>query len=289
MINQIIVNWLKKYSCKSRRDFENALQEIIQELALEGLARAKFFEKAAFYGETCLRILYQLDRFSEDLDFSLLAPKANFDLEPYLKSVERHIQSYGFNISIQKKDKTHSTAILSAFLKANTLENFIRIGLSDQERKMIHVEENIKIKLEIDVDPPSGFNTEMVEMHTPGLYYVRSYSLPDLFAGKMSAVLARAWKGRTKGRDWYDLIWYVAKKIPLHLSHLEERLKQTSFIESTASLTPETFAKLYLERVEKLDISSAKSDMLPFIRDPEVLEFWSKPYFIELLSKITYC
>ncbi len=289
MINQVIINWLKKYSCKSRRDFENALQEIIQELALEGLARAKFFEKAAFYGGTCLRILYQLDRFSEDLDFSLLAPDGNFDLDPYLKSIERHIQSYGFNISIQKKDKTNSTAILSAFLKANTLENFIKIGLSDQERKRIHVEENIKIKLEIDIDPPPGFNTEMIEMHIPGLYYVRSYALPDLFAGKMSAVLARAWKGRTKGRDWYDLVWYVAKKTPLHLSHLEQRLKQTSFIEKSVSLTPEIFTKLYLERVEKLDIPSAKSEVLPFIKNPEILDFWSKPYFVELLSKITFC
>jgi len=289
MINQVIINWLRKYSCKSRKDFENALQEIIQELALEGLARAKFFEKAAFYGGTCMRILYQLDRFSEDLDFSLLAPNPDFELEPYLKSVERHIQSYGFNISIQKKEKTSSTAILSAFLKANTLENFIRIGLTDQERKLVHLEENIKIKLEIDIDPPSGFNTEMVEMHIPGLYYVRSYALPDLFAGKMSAVLARAWKGRTKGRDWYDLIWYVAKKTPLHLSHLEARLKQTSFLEGTFSLTPEAFAKLYLERIEKLDISAAQSDVLPFIRHPEVLDVWSKPYFADLLSKIIFC
>jgi predicted nucleotidyltransferase component of viral defense system len=289
MINQVIINWLKKYSCKSRRDFENALHEIIQELALEGLARAKFFEKAAFYGGTCLRILYQLDRFSEDLDFSLLAPDDNFDLDHYLKSIERHIQSYGFNISIQKKEKTNSTAILSAFLKANTLENFIKIGLSDQERKRIHVEENIKIKVEIDINPPPGFNTEMVELHIPSLYYVRSYALPDLFAGKMSAILARSWKGRTKGRDWYDLVWYVAKKTPLHLSHLEQRLKQISFIEKNVSLTPDVFAKLYRDRIENLDVPSAKSDVLPFIRNPEILDFWSKPYFIDLFSKILFC
>lgn len=289
MINQIILNWIKQYSCKSKDDYENALQEIIQELALEGLARAKFFEKAAFYGGTCLRILYQLDRFSEDLDFSLLTPDPDFKLEPYLKSVEMHIQSYGFDISILKKDKTNTTAVLSAFLKTNTLENFIQIGLNERERKSVHVDENIKIKLEIDVDPPPGFNTEMVEMHTPGLYYVKSYALPDLFAGKMSAVLARTWKGRTKGRDWYDLIWYVAKKIPLRLSHLESRLKQVSYIEKNDSLSPESFAKLYIQRVEKLDIPSAKSDVIHFIRNPEVLEMWSKSYFLNLLSKITFC
>lgn len=282
------LKWIKQYACKSRADYQNALQEIIQELALEGLARAKFFEKAAFYGGTCLRILYQLDRFSEDLDFSLLTPDPHFKLEPYLKAIEIHIQSYGFDVSITKKDKTHASAVLSAFLKANTLENYIRVGLCAEERKRIHIEENIKIKLEIDIDPPQRFATEMVEMHVPGLYYVKSYCLPDLFAGKMSAVLAREWKGKTKGRDWYDLIWYVAKKIPLHLSHLEQRLKQQEFIHKDLSLTRETFSKLYIERVEKLDISSAKTDVMPFIRDPEVLDQCSKPYFIDLLAKLKY-
>jgi predicted nucleotidyltransferase component of viral defense system len=286
MINQVITNWLKQYSCKSQDDYRNALQEIIQELALEGLARAKFFEKAAFYGGTCLRILHRLDRFSEDLDFSLLAPDPHFKLEPYLKSIEVHIQSYGFDISISKKDKTMTSAILSAFLKGNTMENFIRIGLSDRERQSVHVDENIKIKLEIDTDPPLGFETEIIEMHIPGLYYVKSYSPPDLFAGKMSAILARTWKGRTKGRDWYDLIWFVAKKIPLHLSHLEFRLKQIGFIDGF--LTQEVFSNLYMERLEKLDIGQAKADAVHFLRNPEVLDIWSKAYFSDLLSKISY-
>lgn len=288
MINQIITNWLKKYRCATKDDYRNALQEMIQEIALEGLARAKFFEKAAFYGGTCLRILHQLDRFSEDLDFSLLEPDPGFKLEPYLKSVELHLKSYGFDIAILKKEKTRESAVLSAFLKANTLENFIRIGLSDQDRRRVHVDENIKIKLEIDTDPPLGFSTEMVEMHTPGLYYVKSYSLPDLFAGKMSAVLARTWQGRTKGRDWYDLIWYVAKKIPLHLNHLENRLKQARFIEKNLILSPEAFSKLYVERVEKLDVSAAKADVVTFIRNPQILELWSQSYFTSLLSKMTF-
>ena len=286
MINQVITNWLKQYSCKSQDDYRNALQEIIQELALEGLARAKFFEKAAFYGGTCLRILHRLDRFSEDLDFSLLAPDPHFKLEPYLKSIEMHIQSYGFDIFISKKEKTTASAVLSAFLKGNTMENFIRIGLSDRERQQVHLDENIKIKLEIDTDPPLGFETEINEMHVPGLYYVKSYSLPDLFAGKMSAILARTWKGRTKGRDWYDLIWFVAKKIPLHLSHLESRLKQIGFIDG--SLTQEVFSKLYMERLEKLDIGQAKADAVSFLRHPEVLDIWSKAYFTDLLPKIVY-
>ena len=289
MINQVIASWIKRYSCKSKFDYKNALQEIIQELALEGLARAKFFDKAAFYGGTCLRILYQLDRFSEDLDFSLLAPDPDFKLESYLNAVETHIQSYGFDVSIAKKEKTASSAVVSAFLKANTMENFIRIGLNKQERQKTHLDENIKIKLEIDTDPPMGFSTEMVEMHTPGLYYVKSYALPDLFAGKMCALLAREWKGRIKGRDWYDLIWYVAKKIPLHLSHLELRLKQISYIEKNASLNQELFSELYLKKVRSLDLSQAKADVIPFIRNPEVLEIWSKSYFEQLLSKMDFC
>lgn len=289
MINQVIIHWLKKYSCKTKDDYRNALQEIIQEIALEGLARAKFFEKGAFYGGTCLRILYQLDRFSEDLDFSLLQPDPYFKLEPYLKSVELHIRSYGFDISIQKKEKTHTSAVLSAFLKGNTLENFLRIGLTSQERERVHVDENIKIKLEIDIDPPSGFKTEMIEMHFPGLYYIKSYTLPDLFAGKMSAILARDWKGRVKGRDWYDLVWYVAKKIPLHLPHLEARLKQAGYIDKETRLTPEIFSQIYTNRLKTLDIASAKADIIHFIRNPQILEMWSSAYFLDLLSKISYC
>ncbi|MBY0528787.1 MAG: nucleotidyl transferase AbiEii/AbiGii toxin family protein [Rhabdochlamydiaceae bacterium] len=289
MINQVITNWLKKYSCTSKDDYRNALQEIIQEIALEGLARAKFFEKAAFYGGTCLRILHRLDRFSEDLLFSLLSPDPTFQLEPYLKSVELHLRSYGFLISIIKKEKTAKSAVLSAFPKANTLENFIRIGLSSQDRQRVHLDENIKIKLEIDTDPPLGFETEMIEMHTPGLFYVKSYVLPDLFAGKMSAVLASEWRGRTKGRDWYDLVWYVAKKVPLHLAHLEKRLKQTAFIEEGVAFDPQAFSKLYLDRVEKLDVLAAKEDVVHFVRDSQALDIWSKSYFIELLAKITFC
>lgn len=289
MINRVVTNWLKKYSCKTKDDFRNALQEIIQEIALEGLARAKFFEKAAFYGGTCLRILYQLDRFSEDLDFSLLQPDSHFKLEPYLKSVELHIQSYGFDIQIQKKEKTQASAVLSAFLKRNTLENFIRIGLTAQERQRVHIDENIKIKLEIDIDPPPGFETEMIEMHFPGLYYVKSYALSDLFAGKMSAILAREWKGRVKGRDWYDLLWYVARKVPLHLSHLEARLKQTAYIDKEVQLTPEIFSQLYINRMQTLDVAAAKADVIHFIRDGQSLEVWSKSWFLDLLPKITYC
>ena len=288
MINQVITNWLKKYACTSKDDYRNALQEMIQEIALEGLAKAKFFEKAAFYGGTCLRILHQLDRFSEDLDFSLLAPDTSFKLEPYLKSIELHLKSYGFDITVLKKEKTQASAVLSAFLKANTLENFIRIGLSREERQRVHIDESIKIKLEIDTDPPSGFETEMIEMHIPSLYYVKSYTLPDLFAGKMSAVLARNWQGRTKGRDWYDLIWYISKKTPLHLSHLENRLKQVDFIAKDLILSPETFSKLYLERIDKLDVSVAKADVIHFIRNPRVLDIWSKQYFTDLLSKIVF-
>lgn len=288
MINQVILQWLKKYNCQTKDDFRNALKEILQELALEGLARAKFFEKAAFYGGTCLRILYGLDRYSEDLDFSLLHPDSSFNLEPYLKSIELHIKSYGFDISIQKKEKTTASAIVSAFLKGNTLENFIRIGLNAYERRQVHLDENIKIKIEIDTDPPSGFETEMVEMHFPGLYYVRSFALPDLFAGKMSALLARDWKGRVKGRDWYDLVWYVAKKTPLHLFHLEKRLKQTGYIMKNDDLTAEKFAELYQKRIMEVDISSAKNDVLAFISNSQALKIWSKEYFLSMLSKIIY-
>lgn len=285
-MSEIVKRWLKKYHPITKDDYTNALKEIIQEIALEGLARAKFFEKAAFYGGTCLRIVHQLNRFSEDLDFSLLDPDPSFKLEPYLNAIEVHLQSYGFDVEVIKKEKKEATSIASAFVKANTKENLIRVGFSSKERARLHVEEKLQIKLEVDIDPPLGFETEMVEMHLPTLYYMRSYTLADLFAGKMSALLARSWKGRVKGRDWYDLVWYVAKKVPLHLDHLEQRLRQIGLVDQKLSL--QLFSKLYQERVENLDVEAAKKDVIPFIPHAEVLDVWSQSYFLGLLPKIHF-
>ena len=186
-----------------------ALREILQEIALLGLWRSRFFEKAAFYGGTALRILYGLDRYSEDLDFSLLKPTAEFDLSRYCSALEKEIRSFGFEATVTGKTKSAQSTIQSAFLKADTLKHLLVINTTESLIRNIPPGQVLKIKIEVDTDPPPGFDTETRFLLQPISFSVRAFSLPDMFAGKMHAVLCRGWKGRVKGRDWYDLVWYA--------------------------------------------------------------------------------
>lgn len=277
---------LKNYNPRSKYEYEGAIQEIMQELALMGLWRSKFFEHAAFYGGTSLRILYGLSRFSEDLDFSLLQPNPHFNLLPFLKAIEEELEVSGLEISIDHKIKHSEESIRSAFLKAGTLETFIRIGLNEQLQKHTQSNEVIKIKLEIDIDPPPGFSTEIRYLTKPFPFSVRSYVPEDLFAGKMHALLFRAYKIRVKGRDWYDFIWYVSKGFRLHLAHLEMRMRQSGNYLSDKPLTKDRFLELLREKILGLNVEAAKEDIRRFIQSPREIEEWSREFFLSLLEKI---
>ena len=279
---------LASYNPKSKNDYENALQEIMQEIALMGLWRAKFFEHAAFYGGTSLRILYGLDRFSEDLDFSLLHPNPSFNLHPFLQAVEEELEISGLKVNVEHKIKQLEGSIRSAFLKAGTLETFLRIGLDERLRKQTQSNEVIKIKLEVDVDPPSGFATEVRYLTKPMPFSVRSYAVEDLFAGKMHAALCRPYKVRVKGRDWYDLIWYVSRGTPLHLAHLEARMRQSGHYSGQNPMTKEGLNQLLENAILKLDISMAKEDIKRFLRDPKILDGWSTDFFMSLVPRIRF-
>lgn len=282
----ILFTMLQRYKCVTQQDYKNALKEIIQEIALLGLWRAKFFEKAAFYGGTALRILYGLDRFSEDLDFSLLKPDSCFTLAPYERAIQAELESFGFQVSFQLVEKSQETAIQSAFLKANTLEHFIKIGVPLAERKKCHLEESLKIKLECDTDPPLGFATEARFLLQPIPFSVVTYTKPDLFAGKMHALLFRNWQKRVKGRDWYDFVWFVSQNIPLHLAHLAERMKQTDNLSPNQSLKPHDFYEILHHKIDSLDIEQAKKDILPFLRNRDAILVWSSDFFHAVASKI---
>lgn len=287
-MNQSLAKLIHKYEPKNKTDYENALHEIIQELALAGLWRSKFFEIGAFYGDTSLRILYELDRFSEALDFSLLKPNPSFNLQPYLSAVQNELMTSGLDVKVEQKVKHPDAKVHSAFLKTNTLETFIRIGLSEMERKTTQINEVIKIKIEVDIDPPPHFSTEVKTLLSPLPFSVRSYVLEDLFAGKMHALLFREYKVRVKGRDWYDFVWYVARGTPLNLIHLEARMRQSKNWNRATSLTRETFLDLLRNKIENLNISSAREDIQNFVRDPRSLEIWSKEFFLSLLPKIIF-
>lgn len=279
---------INRYDCQTKNDYVNAIHEVIQEIALIGLSRGKFFDVAAFYGGTALRILYGLDRFSEDLDFSLLAPDENFILDPYFPYLEEEFKGFGINVKIEKKIKHPPSQILSAFLKTNTLETFFLINLPEKEQKKVASQEQLKIKFEIDIDPPLDFETEYKFLLNPVPHSVRSYTLPNLFAGKMCALLFREWKVRVKGRDWYDFIWFVAKGIPLNLTHLETRMRQSEYWTSPDALTAEVFIDLLVKKIDQVSIDMAKSDILAFVKDPRKVDVWSKEFFLSLVPKIIF-
>jgi len=256
-----------------------ALRELLQSLALLGLWRAKFFEHIAFYGGTALRILYGLDRFSEDLDFSLMTPSAKFSFDTYSSALQKELNAYGFDITFEPKQKTKDSAIKSAFLKGNTYNQLIVIDASEQILSGINKQSVIKIKLEIDTNPPSDFDTEMKYLFSPVQFAVRSYTLPSLFAGKMHALLCRKWKNRVKGRDWYDFAWYISHYPQLKIAHLEKRMRQTGHYTGHSSLTRNYLIDLLFANIDNLNIDAARKEVTPFISNTNRLEIWSKDFF----------
>ncbi len=284
---EALLRMIERYELNNVLDYKNAIKEIIQEIALLGLWRGKFFEKAAFYGGTALRILYQLDRFSEDLDFSLLAPDPNFDLKDYESAVQQELASLGFSAQVEKKIKSKSSAIDSAFIKLNTIQHLILIGVPEQICKGMHPDEMIKIRFEIDTDPPLiSPSTENRLLLLPIPFSVKSYRIEDLFAGKAHAALCREWKGRVKGRDWYDLVWFVSRGIRMNLEYLEQRMRQSGFWTKTHNLTHNDLMNLFEQKILTLDIESAKADIINFIKDSSAVDIWSKDFFNQIAKAI---
>jgi predicted nucleotidyltransferase component of viral defense system len=285
-MNEAIRQILATYEIRSVEDSLRALREIMQEIALLGLWRSKFFENAAFYGGTALRVLYGLDRFSEDLDFSLLEKRKDFDLADYSEALKRELASFGFAVEIESRPKPASAAIQSAFLKADTRTQMITVEFDKGLVQKVPRNQVLKIKLEIDANPPPGFATEVRYLLRPVPFSVRTFSLPDLFAGKMHAVLCREWKSRVKGRDWYDLVWFAAYHPELHLAHLEQRMRQTGHWTKSVPLTAEDLRDILAKRIDKVDIDQVRREVEPFVEDSAALAIWSKEFFLDVASRI---
>lgn len=281
MMHEAVARMLAKYEPKSVDDSVRALREIIQEVALLGLWRSKFFEHAAFYGGTALRILYGLDRFSENLDFSLLEPSPDFNLARYTASLEEELSAFGFNVRVEMVDKAVESAVQSAFLKANTRNELLVIETGGELAGQV-----LKVKIEVDTDPPTGFTTLTRYLLQPIPFAVRSYSLPDLFAGKMHALLFRRWKNRVKGRDWYDFVWYAANHPQLNLAHLDQRMRQTGHWSGDLPLSPAAFRELLSDSIDRLDVDQARNDVAPFVKDQQALALWSHDFFRDVARRV---
>lgn len=285
-MHDAIDHMLQRYKCTTSADYRNALKEIIQELALFGLWRHKFFEHAAFYGGTALRILHGLNRFSENLDFSLICPNPAFQLTSYENGIRLELEAFEFTLEVEVKQKNVVTAVQSAFLKGNTLEHSLKVGMPKHYAKQFHPDEKIKIKFEIDTDPPPLFQTEVIPLFLPIPFSIRAYRMPDMFAGKISALLYRQWQQRVKGRDWYDFLWFIGKSTPINLEHLQARIEQIGQRNSKDRLTLKEVKDLIHNKIEVLDLELAKRDVAPFISDSVYIEGWSKDLFHSAVDRL---
>lgn len=278
----MIVSWIDQYKPKSEEQLVSALREIMQEIALAGLYRAGFFKEAAFYGGTCLRIFYGLPRFSEDLDFTLLKKRQNFSLVEYLPFLTAEFEALGMNVSVREKPRNPNSQIESAFLKADT--EWKELVLESASFKLPLTKPSLKIKIEVDVFPPLQFQTESKLLLKPFSFYVNCLRIEDLFAGKMHALLFRKWKSRVKGRDWFDLEWYIRKGVPINLEHFSVRAIESGDL--TRPVDESGIRALLKKKIESLDFDRVKQDVARFIPDPAGLDIWTTAYFLELVEKL---
>ena len=270
----IFEQMLARYDIKTDGQKKNVTHEVMQEITLAGLYRGGFFDKAAFYGDTCLRIFHELPRFSEDMDFSLVDKDDNFNLENYFPSIIDEFKAAGRDVVITRKEKKKETKVESAFLKDDT-------AVYDVKFK---TDKDIKIKIEVDTCPPLGFATEQRLSMMPFSFMTRCFTLPNLYAGKMHALLFRNWKTRVKGRDWYDFEWYIRHDIPLNFTHLQIRAKEFNGMD----MDKESFIIMLKERISSTDINMVKRDVLPFVQTPKDLDIWSNDYFLLLADRIKF-
>ncbi|MDJ1505260.1 nucleotidyl transferase AbiEii/AbiGii toxin family protein [Xanthocytophaga agilis] len=283
----MIKEWIAQYKPQDTEQTLSALREIMQEVTLAGLSRTDFFEKAAFYGGTALRIFYGLDRFSEDMDFSLLQANPDFSFEPYFQAIITEFQAIGMRVSIREKDKKQQTTVESAFLKTETIWKELVLEEIVKQAGLKPTNRTVTIKIEADRQPPLGFSTEEKLLVKPFSFYVKCFDLPSLFAGKMHALLFRKWQNRVKGRDWYDLEWYIKKGVPLDLRHFALRAKDTGDWE-TDTITQEQVLALLQAKITSVSYASIREDIVRFIKDESVLTIWGEKYFSDLIQRLKF-
>ena len=287
-MNPAIEQMLSPYSALGNIDRKNVMKEVMQEIVLCSLSRAGFFDKAAFYGGTALRIFYGLDRFSENLDFSLMTKDSSFDLLSYFPALEKEVKSFGLNVNIEEKAKTKDSNIKSAFLKGNTKEHLLLFYSDERLAESVAKNEVIKIKFEVDVNPPQFASFERKYKLLPVPYEVNLYDMPSLFAGKIHAVIARGWQNRVKGRDLYDYVFYISRNAAVNLKHLTARLADSGLIDEDAVCSPEDIKQMLISKFDSIDYLQAKDDVEPFIRDSTALNVWSADFFKQITENLKF-
>lgn len=285
-MNNIITQMLAKYEIKNVDDEINALKEIIQEIVLSGLSRGSFFDVAAFYGGTALRIFHHLDRFSEDLDFALIGANSDFQLSTYFPYIEKELKAYGLNLEVSTKEKINESNITSAVVRGDTLEHILKFFPNDENNQYNHLLKKIKIKFEVDINPPSGANYEYKYKLLPSPHQIKVYDMPSLFAGKIHAILCRNWKIRVKGRDLYDYVFFLANHTSVNLELIKNKLIASNYIDPNSLFDISVLKKLLIAKFSVIDYKEAKEDVLPFIKDPQSLNLWNQDFFCEITEDL---
>jgi len=278
---KIIEDRLKEYAPISQRDELNAIKEITQEIALCALARTNFFNIAAFQGGSCLRIIHHLNRFSEDLDFVLFKPDKTFFWEPFLKALQNEFKLYNFDVQVIDRSKADN-AVKQAFLKDTSFGKVLffthKRSSSDQQ--------TIQIKLEIDTNPPAESEYQKHFLDFPYTFSIISQDLPSLFASKCHALLCQPY---VKGRDWFDFVWYVSKKITPNYLHLQKALEQTGpWKNQELQISDDWLINALNEKIATINWNNAKKDAENFLRlrERESLDIWDKDFFIFTTNKL---
>ena len=278
---KMIQDRLDGYDCQSTLEEEQALREITQEIVLAALGRTDFFQKAGFQGGTCLRIFHGVNRFSEDLDFALQRADGAFVLKPYLAALAKELSAFGYGLEIDDRSRVDH-AVRMAFLKDDSLGNLLRLNY----KPATGPSRKLRIKLEVDCNPPTGSTFEIKYLDFPFPSAVCVFDLPSLFAGKLHALLCREY---LKGRDWYDFIWYTARKTPINHGLLSSALMQTGPWKGEQVRTDRDWCVAHLKaKIEATDWKHARLDVRRFVRPNELpsLDLWNRDFFLAQCDKL---
>ncbi|NMA39918.1 MAG: nucleotidyl transferase AbiEii/AbiGii toxin family protein [Lentisphaerae bacterium] len=272
---------LLTYNCKTDIEEQQAIREITQEVVLAALGRGDFFKHALFQGGTCLRIFYGLNRFSEGMDFILREANPDFQLKDHIKHLTDELAAYGYNIEITDRNKADAT-VKKAFLKDDSIGKVINLRHLNQAGSMA----KIKIKLEVDTNPPSGSGHELKYLDFPFVSSVVVQDRPSLFAGKIHALLCREY---IKGRDWYDFIWYTSNRTSINYDFLTSAINQLGPWQGQSIAVDKAWLLNELKRkIVSMNWKQAAEDVRHFVRVTEQpsLDLWSKELFLGQLDKL---
>jgi len=290
MSEQIVREMLSRYDISDPNIASRALREVLQELVLYSLYQARFFDSVVFYGGTALRIIHGLDRFSEDLDFSVRKEAGNFSFSSFGERIIKGLEEFGIESVFENQEyKSGGQGIARSNVRTGPISDILSVGTSGSLKeisRLFPANQNVRIRLEVDTGPPGSFQEESSFLLYPIAFPVLTMRLSSLFAGKMCALLCRLWRGRVKGRDWFDFIWFLKKNATLDLGYLEDKLRGSGNFESSDPLSLAEVKKMYLARVESLDVEGAIRDVSPFLRDVASIHAWSREFFMSLADRI---